>query len=185
MGPNGFVIISIRDTGIGIPQDQLDKIFNRFYQVDGSHTRDQEGTGIGLSLTKELIELHKGKIEVESEESKGSIFKLTFPLGKNHLRPDEICEQEQDKDKDYDKDYEKDKEKDKGKEKTRTNAELEDFIVVKNENKIDIESAVKPALPTLLIADDNSDVRKYIRTILEKYYQIIEAKDGDEGWKNL
>ena len=111
MGSSGFVEISIRDTGIGIPQDQLDKIFNRFYQVDGSHTRDQEGTGIGLSLTKELIELHKGKIEVESEESKGSIFRLIFPLGKDHLRPDEICEQEQDKDYDKDKDMIKRKRK--------------------------------------------------------------------------
>lgn len=163
---NGFVEISIRDTGIGIPQDQLDKIFNRFYQVDGSHTRDQEGTGIGLSLTKELIELHKGKIEVESEESKGSVFNLIFPLGKAHLTPDEICEQEQDK----------------GKEEARTNAELEKFIVLKNENKneklIEISSSEKP---TLLIADDNSDVRKYIRTILERHYQILEAKDGEEG----
>lgn len=168
-----FVVISIRDTGIGIPHDQLDKIFNRFYQVDGSHTRDQEGTGIGLSLTKELIELHKGKIEVESEESKGSVFRLIFPLGKNHLRPDEIC----DKEKVYEKDYDKEK----GTGEAPSNAELEDFIVIKNEYNTDIESAVKPALPTLLIVEDNRDVRKYIRTILEKYYQIIEAKDGEEG----
>ena len=74
------------------PKDQIDKIFDRFYQVDGSHTREQEGTGIGLALTKELIDLHKGKIEVESEEGKGSKFRLIFPLGKEHLKPEEICE---------------------------------------------------------------------------------------------
>jgi signal transduction histidine kinase len=90
----GSVEIVIADTGIGMPKDQIDKIFDRFYQVDGSHTREQEGTGIGLALTKELIDLHKGKIEVESEESKGSIFKLIFPLGKDHLRPEEICQEE-------------------------------------------------------------------------------------------
>ena len=70
--------IIISDNGVGIAKDHIDKIFDRFYQVDGSHTREQEGTGIGLALTKELIDLHKGKIETESEEGKGSTFKLIF-----------------------------------------------------------------------------------------------------------
>ena len=93
----GFVEISIRDNGIGIPKENISKIFDRFYQVDGSHKREQEGTGIGLALTKELIELHKGKIEVESEAGKGTTFRIFFPLGKEHLRPEEICEEETDK----------------------------------------------------------------------------------------
>ncbi len=91
---NSFVEISIRDTGIGIPKEKIPKIFDRFYQVDGSVTRDQEGTGIGLSLTKELVELHKGKIKVESEEGKGTTFIISIPLGKDHLKPEEICEAE-------------------------------------------------------------------------------------------
>ena len=61
---NGYLKVSITDSGIGIPKEKLARIFDRFYQVDGSHTREQEGTGIGLSLTRELVELHKGKIEV-------------------------------------------------------------------------------------------------------------------------
>lgn len=72
--------VAITDTGLGIPNEKMQKIFDRFYQVDGSHTREQEGTGIGLSLTKELVELHKGKIEVESEEGKGSSFIISSPL---------------------------------------------------------------------------------------------------------
>ena len=91
---DNYVEISISDTGTGIPQNQIDKIFDRFYQVDGSHTREHEGTGIGLALTKELVDLHKGKIEVESEEGKGSTFRIIFPLGKDHLKPDEICDEE-------------------------------------------------------------------------------------------
>jgi signal transduction histidine kinase len=67
--------IRIADNGIGIEKERKDKIFDRFYQVDGSHTREGEGTGIGLALTKELVELHKGKIEVESEYGKGTTFK--------------------------------------------------------------------------------------------------------------
>src|SRR4030065_195376 len=86
------VAIKIHDTGIGIPKEKLPKIFDRFYQVDGSHTREQEGTGIGLSLTKELVELHKGKIEVKSEEGKGTTFTISIPLGKEHLSSEEIFE---------------------------------------------------------------------------------------------
>ena len=89
--------IAVSDTGVGIPKEKLQKIFDRFYQVDGSHTREQEGTGIGLSLTKELVELHKGNIEVESEEGKGSSFLISIPLGTDHLKPDEIVELESEK----------------------------------------------------------------------------------------
>ena len=117
------VQIIISDTGTGIPKDKIDKIFDRFYQVEGNHTREQEGTGIGLALTRELVQLHKGRIEVESAEGKGSTFRLSFPLGRVHLKPEEIVEP--------------DKEKtcqplaDEDKEKARTNTELEDFIKIK------------------------------------------------------
>ena len=88
-----YAEIKISDTGVGIPQEKLPKIFDRFCQVDGSHTREQEGTGIGLSLTKELVELHRGRIEVESLEGKGTIFIIKLPLGKEHLKPEEISEE--------------------------------------------------------------------------------------------
>ncbi len=83
---NSYFKVGISDTGIGIAEEKLKRIFDRFYQVDGSHTREQEGTGIGLSLTKELVELHKGKIEVESEEGKGTTFTVSLLLGKDHLK---------------------------------------------------------------------------------------------------
>jgi signal transduction histidine kinase/DNA-binding response OmpR family regulator len=156
--------ILVSDTGIGIPKDQFDKIFDRFYQVDGSHTREQGGTGIGLALTKELIDLHKGKIEVESQESKGSTFRLIFPLGKDHLRPEEICEDESEKGTEQEK-----------------MIELGDFSESKEERKNDIDLSEQESKPLLLIVEDNSDVRKYIGMILENHYQITEAKNGEEG----
>jgi len=74
------IIISIKDTGIGIPEDKLDIIFDRFRQVDRSLTRQQEGSGIGLSIVKSLVELHKGTISVLSEYGKGTEFIIVFPV---------------------------------------------------------------------------------------------------------
>ena len=77
------VRISVKDSGVGIPADQLEKIFDRFYQV--SSVLRAEGSGIGLSLVKDLVSLHGGAIRVASEEGKGTCFTFTLPLGKDHL----------------------------------------------------------------------------------------------------
>ena len=162
------VKLKIVDNGIGIPKERIDKIFDRFYQVDGSHTRENEGIGIGLALTKELVELHRGKIEVDSQEGKGTTITLTLPSGKEHLTPDEICVAE--------KDYEKE---------SVPEAEIiteNKYNTGKTEAMLDsILSADNVDKPLLLIIEDNSDVRNYITEHLEKEYRIIEAADGEEG----
>ena len=163
---NKYLNAIISDTGIGIPKEKMSKIFDRFYQVDGSHTREQEGTGIGLALTKELVELHKGKIEVESEESKGTIVTVSIPLGKEHLKPEEISEE---RESEY---YE----------------HREDKIIpdidqkTEKKQKIDVELLSNESLPLLLIVEDNPDVRKYIKDNLMKEFRTIEAVDGEDGW---
>lgn len=90
---NDMILISVKDTGIGIAKDKHESIFMTFEQGDGSISRKYGGTGIGLSITKQLVELHGGKIWVESEEGKGSIFYFTIPLYKNQ----KIIEKKQDK----------------------------------------------------------------------------------------
>ena len=70
----------IKDNGIGIPEEELDKIFDRFYQVDGSPTRRYGGTGLGLALAKEIIEAHNGQISVESQLNYGSCFRVVLPI---------------------------------------------------------------------------------------------------------
>ena len=160
--------ISISDTGMGISKEKISKIFDRFYQVDGSHTREQEGTGIGLSLTKELVELHKGKIEVESQEGRGTTFKVSLPVGKEHLKPEEIVEPDKDKDYDYDKD--------------KMILDVGEDIRRKEDDKIDIGIFEKESPPLLLIVEDNSDVRNYIKDNLKKDFRILEAIDGEDGW---
>ncbi|ROL56912.1 HAMP domain-containing protein [Bacteroidetes/Chlorobi group bacterium ChocPot_Mid] len=76
---NNNLIIEIADTGIGIPQQDLDRIFERFYTVDKSRSRKNGGTGLGLSIVKHIVTLHKGNIKVKSSESKGSTFLITLP----------------------------------------------------------------------------------------------------------
>ena len=75
-----FVSIAVADTGVGIPGDKLDRIFDSFYQVDGSSTREYGGTGLGLAITRNLVEAHGGIIEVVSEQGKGSTFTVLLPI---------------------------------------------------------------------------------------------------------
>ena len=77
------IVIQIKDTGIGIPKDEIAYIFDEFYRASNAKNLEKEGTGLGLAITKEIVELHKGKILVESEEGKGSNFSVEFPK-KNH-----------------------------------------------------------------------------------------------------
>ena len=83
----------MKDTGIGIPPDKQASIFKKFVQVDKSLSRGSEGSGIGLSLVKELVVLHNGIIELESAPNKGSKFKITLPV--KLLKGDENCNNEE------------------------------------------------------------------------------------------
>ena len=168
-----WIEITIHDTGIGIPQDQLDNVFNRFYQVDASQTREQEGSGIGLALTKELVELHHGTIEVRSELGKGSEFFVRLPRGRSHLKDDEIIEPQR-----------------PTTESLRVPMLLnrDEAIPTPNEQiASSLEStprndeAEKHSSPLVLIVEDNADVRAYIRSYLEPQYRMLEAVDGADG----
>jgi len=88
-GAPGYVEIHVLDTGVGIPAHLKDRVFEIFYQVEDSSRFETGSTGIGLALTKELVELHKGRIEVESELGKGSDFIIYLPLGQGHLSDSE------------------------------------------------------------------------------------------------
>jgi len=166
------VEVVVKDTGIGIPEERIGKIFDRFYQVDGSHTREGEGTGIGLALTKELVELHKGNIRAKSNYSDGTTFIIKLQLGKEHLLPEEIVNKESPK------------------EITKTIKETQ--IISGNEmfGEEDVRAELiepgtstnKVNKPHLLIVEDNFDVRNYIISHIEEDYNIQEAEDGEDGY---
>jgi ligand-binding sensor domain-containing protein/signal transduction histidine kinase/DNA-binding response OmpR family regulator len=159
----GWVEVVVQDSGIGIPADQVNRIFDRFYQIDGSHTREQEGTGIGLALTKELIALHKGEISVSSELGKGTCFTFRLPLGSAHLNPEEIVHLT-------------------GEDPDPIRQNLQRILLTEDEM-----TAKEPAntayehLPLILIVEDNHDVRQYIRENFQAGYRIAEATDGQAG----
>ncbi len=158
-----WLLITIKDTGPGIPADQLDKVFDRFYQVDASHTREHEGTGIGLALTKELVELHHGEILVESEAGRGTRFILRLPLGKEHLRPEEVAGDQA-----------------RGKEQGAIERDF-DFPSIRPSTDPSIQEPATSDETIVLIVEDNRDVRQYIRQYLEPAFKVIEAVDGMDG----
>lgn len=176
------VEISVRDTGIGIHSDQLGHIFDRFYMAEGSQPDSsgygQEGSGIGLALVKELIELHHGKVEVQSRvgENSGTEFIIRLPLGKKHLKAGEIVDSPEAVSKTgerrrYPALYIMEKEE---KEAVRADE--------KKEPEEDIDKEIEPREKNLiLVVDDNPDVRNYIRKSLEPQYCVEEARDGQEG----
>ena len=167
-----YIQITVRDTGIGIAADRLEKIFDRFYQIDDSVKREQEGAGIGLSLTKELVELHHGEISVESEPGQGTSFTVLLPLGKAHLKESEIIEANEDFSA-----------LPQSTSLKQIDTTVETYRSVVSDASTHEETAVadQQTLPIILIVEDNQDVINYIRDYLKPRYRIIEAFDGEDG----
>jgi DNA-binding response OmpR family regulator len=154
------VFIKIKDSGVGIEGDKIEHIFDRFYQVDGSLTRDQEGTGIGLALTKELIELHQGKISVESVVGRGTKFAVMLPCGKDHLNADEIVAED-----------------------LMLTEDAKHQVAIDDVQASDSFMDNKSSKTIILVVEDNPDMHAYIRDTLHPDYQVKEAHDGEEGVK--
>ena len=172
------VTIGVKDTGQGIPQHELPYIFDRFHQVDGAVHRMQEGTGIGLSLVKELVALHGGTITVESELGEGTAFYIALPRGTAHFRDADVV---------------------------MTSVDVEPpsrgpmvEMAVFDEEAVSMPPAVvvpakgtpaeeAPALEMpdeqhlILVVDDNADIRTYIAGCLESRFRLVMARDGREG----
>ena len=167
-----FAIVKISDTGIGIPKDKLDKIFDRFYQVDDSSRKNHSGSGIGLALVKELVDLHKWEIDVESEQGKGTTFYLQIPLSETYL--DETL-----------KEIEVSLEKYGGidSDKTEITSKETDQLEKEIEQEILEKKKLLGEKPSVLIIEDSMDVRIFLRGILQNDYTIYEAIDGEDGLK--
>ena len=156
--------IKVKDTGIGIPEAALPHIFDRFYQADNNESREGQGTGIGLALVKELVELMGGSIEVSSEVGMGTEFVVLLPISKRYKRADLEYQQNPNP-------------------ATPTNSHLAIDLEASHEEgeKVAPNLFFQAQNASLLIVEDNPDVVFYIENVLQRHYNIEVAKDGQEG----
>ncbi|HEY1397130.1 ATP-binding protein [Roseateles sp.] len=173
-------VLEVADTGVGIPADELPKVFERFHRVAGAEGRTHEGSGIGLALVQELVHLHGGRIEAASVHGEGALFRVRMPLGRDHL-PQERIERIE-----------------RAASTTGARAYVEEalrWLPVPEPLPLplhDVEPGRAPsgAWPAadqrfaatfgarVIVADDNADMRAYLRDLLSPYYAVELAADG-------
>ena len=160
--------ISVSNTGDGIPEDKIEHVFDRFYQVDGSSRREYEGSGIGLALVKELMVLHRGNVAVESSLGT-TTFTVQLPLKDDYLHDNERVD-------------------------FVTLSDEEQGSLLSVSNLVTADQPVPAGLPDadsgrgkeeleILVVEDNHDLRTMIRDILHNEYRVSEAVDGVDGMK--
>jgi signal transduction histidine kinase len=157
-----FFELEVKDTGTGIPAEELPRIFERFGRVEGARSRTHEGTGIGLALVQELVKLHGGAVEAESEEGRGSAFRVRIPAGKAHLPAERIGA---------------------GRALAPTSVGADAFI---EEAQGWLRAAPAQSAPgkkrrRIVWADDNADMREYVRGLLAPHYDVEAVADGAEA----
>lgn len=171
---NGMAQLQVQDEGIGIREDQIPHLFERFRQADGSANRHYEGTGLGLSLVQELSELHGGKVTVLSTYGEGTTFTIDLPLGAKHLPADQIIEETLQT------------------QKGRAAIELSDIEMasasadrkVSLPPEVDGDQTERASFEgsQILVVDDNPDLRAYVSSVLQRAgYQVRTAEQGAAG----
>lgn len=153
-------LIQVRDTGIGIPPEHIDQIFDNYYQVETPYTKDMAGTGIGLFLVREFVGLHSGSVNVSSEVDKGSSFSVRIPKGKDHFSPEQIVSGSQSKGK-----------------KIALNQEFG----WQGQKSVNLPSG--KSKPNLLVVEDTPEMAQYLLSVLSEECMVHLAKDGSEGFE--
>jgi signal transduction histidine kinase len=159
----GVVELRVKDTGVGIPPNELPRMFERFHRVENTHGRSYEGSGIGLALTHDLVKLHGGSISVESVLGHGSSFIVRFPLGKDHLPETQLSAK-------------------------RDQVERIGLSFVKEQAKPCLPPTI--ALLTapklrVLVADDNQDMCQHIKNVLSTRWDVEVVHDGEAALQSL
>ncbi|HKW47553.1 MAG TPA: ATP-binding protein [Gemmatimonadaceae bacterium] len=168
---DGEAVLEVRDTGVGIPREQLPHVFERFHRVPSSRSRTHEGTGIGLALVQELVKLHGGQVQVASKLGVGSTFTVSIPFGSAHLAPEYVVAAA-----------------DVGRrERSSTGVRAEAYVEealrwLPSEElaQSSSRSEHRPSAPRIVIADDNADMRDYVARLLrERGWEVDTVGDGE------
>lgn len=146
------VRISVADTGCGIPANQLARIFDRFYQGDGSNATAQEGSGIGLNMVRELVTIHGGSVSVDSRVDEGSTFTVKIPYAQHGTL---------------------------AKEETPPDTSNADAPPAQESRTASTTSAKMTPTSTILLAEDNDDFRTFVADELSAHYHVLQAADGN------
>ncbi|WP_298554734.1 two-component regulator propeller domain-containing protein [uncultured Algibacter sp.] len=164
LNPVEVIEITISDSGPGIDEAQIEKIFDRFYQVENLNRTYYGGTGIGLEVVKSFVHLHKGNIEVSSKLGKGTSFKIQLPAGKSHFEDKELFENISEL-------------------KIKEEAFVREHIYKdsKKSSITDLEDEPKAQPSTLLIVEDNIELQNYLKNELKNEYVIHTADNGVQG----
>jgi CheY-like chemotaxis protein len=172
------VSIEIKDQGRGIPKDKLKNLFERFVSSGNSLESFQPGTGIGLSLSKELIDMHHATVNVESEPGEGTTFTVSFLTGTKHYdrKTVDFIVRDGQNPEDKQPSIPGITERKISSGGFGTGSDESDNVEIQEE-----ENEWDDTLPTLLIIEDNEEVRAFLRMILHKKYHILEAGDGKTG----
>lgn len=163
-----FCCISVTDTGKGIDAGLLQHIFEPFVTGDADPAVSTR-MGVGLKIVKHIVEMHHGRVNVESEPGKGTSFAVYLPEGKSHFEEDD-CTWDETPDAD---------DKEKGRES------ISDLMLLPEaeETSQKTEEERTAARQTVLIIEDNTDMRRYLRDLMKKHYRVLEAENGEEGVK--
>lgn len=163
-----FCCISVTDTGKGIDAGLLQHIFEPFVTGDADPEVSTR-MGVGLKIVKHIVEMHHGRVNVESEPGKGTLFAVYLPEGKSHFEEDD-CTWDETPDAD---------DKEKGRES------ISDLMLLPEaeETSQKTEEERTAARQTVLIIEDNTDMRRYLRDLMKKYYRVLEEENGEEGVK--
>jgi len=156
---NDYVTFNVSDSGSGIDPKDIHNIFELFYQSDNNERSSYSGTGIGLTLTRNIIKLHKGEIDVKSSLGKGTSFIVKLKKGNSHFSDDQICMQTE--------------------EDRNSVKQCEQYTDIQNLD-IDFESSkIKGA--KLLVIEDNKSLREMLKNIFDPFYDVHEAENGEAG----
>ena len=167
-------VLTVRDTGIGVAEEEMHRLFERFHRIEGTRARTHEGSGIGLALVQELVRIHGGEITATSKVGEGTAFTISLPLGQKHLAAERIADTAD--------------AKKTGRQSTAFVNEAMEWIGERTQPltaEIESEKEERDPRIRILLADDNADMRNYVSRLLGARWAVETVEDGEKALESI